>query len=97
MKAANSYTSRRGTAWSRWFTNPAFRKGFNDARNRNPFDVKYDVRSLQWQTMYEMGRQFGFSPRSTRWRYMPKDATGVTKTLVVAWRRAKAERDVLSN
>lgn len=83
---ANIEKSSRATAWDRWFTDSAFRRGFDDRRHGRGFAEEYDRRSVAWQTMYESGRLFAASPASRRWKAMPEDGRAVSKTLITAYR-----------
>lgn len=90
---ANAGTSRRGTRWDRFLLDPAFRRGFEDYRAGFPFCPEYDKRSMTWQWSYETGRQFAASPHAKRWKVLSTETT-VSPTLIKAYRRALADKDV---
>lgn len=93
---ANKQTSQRGTSWRRWFTNVAFRKGFDDYRAAKGYANEYDRRSESWQWMYEAGRLFAADPASHRYKSTPDDAKKITAALIKAYKISLAT-PVLTN
>lgn len=90
---ANVEKSRRGISWNRWFTDPAFRRGFSERREGLGFCSEFDTRSTRWQWMYEAGRLFAADRSSGRWKRMPHERKGVTTTLIKAYRLSLATKN----